>query len=167
MKRLSLIAIFAISRDDRAEFFIPLSQLNLVAINVASGHALLGIVNLTGVRFRHLSLNQAKSCASDLCQLVHRCGTQLAMLAGKMSWRGMWNRSAVGSWMDTKRRMRLMGILRPVVAALPAACRSPRGSCKFISAAWAAGKGPRSLNAKHIERGAYRLPVNGLIASIV
>jgi hypothetical protein len=49
MKRLSLIAIFAISRDDRVEFFVPLSQLNLLAINVASGHALLGIANLTAV----------------------------------------------------------------------------------------------------------------------
>ena len=55
-----------------------------------------------------------------------------------------------------------MGILRPVVAALPAACRSPRGSFKFISAAWAAGTGPRSLNAKHIERGAYRHRPSGL-----
>jgi hypothetical protein len=43
----------------------------------------------------------------------------------------------------------------------------PVGDRQAGSAAWAAGKGPRSLNAKQIERGAYRLPVNGLIASIV
>jgi hypothetical protein len=118
MKRLSLIAIFVISRDDRVEFFIPLSQLNLVAINVASGHALLGIANLTGVRFRHLSRNQAKSCASDCANWFIAGARSWRCWLEKMSWRGMWNRSAVGSWMDTKRRMRLMGILRPVVAAL-------------------------------------------------
>jgi hypothetical protein len=50
MKRLSLIAIFAISRDDRVEFFVPLSQLNLVAIKVASGHALLCWASQTQLR---------------------------------------------------------------------------------------------------------------------